>query len=48
MSREDYESLIETLELSFEPGFVKSIRQADQEIKQGKVYSMKDVFGKEC
>ncbi len=45
MSEEDYESLIETLELLAMPGMLKSIRQAQKEIKEGKTYSMKEVFG---
>ena len=45
LSQEEYESLIETLELLSLPGMAKSIRQAKKEIKQGKTYSMKEVFG---
>ncbi len=45
LSQEDYDSLIETLELCSDPGFVKSVKKADQEIKDGKTYSMDDVFG---
>ena len=45
LSKEDYEGLLETLELLSLPGMNKSIKQADKEIKQGKVYSMAEVFG---
>ena len=45
LSEEDYESLLETLELLSTPGMVKSIQQAKREIKEGKTYSMKEVFG---
>ena len=45
LSKEDYESLMETLELLSIPGMGKSIKQARQEIKEGEVYSMKEVFG---
>ncbi|MBI4309124.1 MAG: type II toxin-antitoxin system prevent-host-death family antitoxin [Candidatus Omnitrophica bacterium] len=45
LSKEDYEGLLETLELLSIPGMAKSIQRADREIKQGKTYSMKEVFG---
>ena len=45
LSEEDYESLMETLELLSLPGMAKSIRQAKKEIKQKKTYSLKEVFG---
>ncbi len=45
LSKEDYENLLETLELLSTPGFKQSIRQAKKEIKQGKTYSMDEVFG---
>jgi len=37
--------LVETLELLSIPGMAKSINQANKEIKEGKIYSMKEVFG---
>lgn len=46
MSEEDYENLIETLELLSRPGMLKSIRKAKQEIKKGRTYSLEAVFGK--
>ncbi len=45
LSEEDYENLLETLELLSTPGMLKSIKQARKEIKEGKVYTMKEVFG---
>ena len=45
LSEEDYESLLETLELLSTPGMLKSIKQAKKEIKEGKTFSMKEVFG---
>ena len=45
LSEEDYESLLETLELLSLPGLKKSVRQAKKEIKAGKTYSVKEVFG---
>ena len=46
ISQEDYESLIETLEILSIPGMLKSIRKADGDIKAGRVKSLKEVFGK--
>ncbi len=46
LSQEDYESLLETLELLSTPGMLKSIREARQDIKQGRTKSLKEVFGK--
>ena len=45
LSKEDYEGLLETLELLSISGMAKSIKQADKEIKRGETYSMKEVFG---
>ncbi|MBI4064697.1 MAG: type II toxin-antitoxin system Phd/YefM family antitoxin [Elusimicrobia bacterium] len=44
ISEEDYEDLIETLELLSNPGLLKSIRKAKKEIASGKTYSLKKVF----
>ena len=44
LSEEDYEELLETLELLSIPGLLKSVRRADKEIAQGKVRSMEKVF----
>jgi antitoxin YefM len=45
LSQEDYESLIETLELLSTPGLARSIRRARREIERGETYSLEDVFG---
>ena len=45
LSEEDYENLLETLELLSTPGMLKSIRRARRDIKEEKVYTMKEVFG---
>ena len=44
MSEEDYESLIETLQLLSEPGFKESIRKADEEIEKGETLSIEEAF----
>lgn len=44
MSEEDYESLIETLQLLSDPGFKESIRKADKEIEKGETLSIEDAF----
>ena len=44
MSEEDYENLIETLELLSIPDFKKSLHVADREIEKGETYSMDEVF----
>ena len=46
ISKEDYEALLETLELLSEPGMAKSIKQARSDIKAGRTKSLDDVFGK--
>jgi antitoxin YefM len=45
LSKDDYENLLETLEILSTPGLAKSIKAADKEIKSGKTLSMKEVFG---
>ncbi len=47
VSKEDYEGLLETLELLSIPGFKKSLDEGESDIKAGRVYTMKQVFGKE-
>ena len=44
LSEEDYENLIETLELLSIPGFKKNIDKANHEIENGETYSMEEVF----
>lgn len=45
LAQDDYENLIETLELLSIRGLKKSIEKSKKEIKAGKTYSMKEVFG---
>ena len=44
ISENDYENLIETLELLSIRGFKKSIQEADMEIDKGETYSIDEVF----
>lgn len=44
MSEEDYDNLIETLELLSIPGLKESLEEADREIKKGKTYSVDEIF----
>lgn len=46
ISQEDYENLLETLELLSMPGTVKSIKEARADIKAGRTKSLKEVFGR--
>ena len=46
ISEEDYESLLETLELLSTPGLAQSIAKARKEIESGETYSLEEVFGK--
>ena len=45
LSEEDYEGLLETLELLSLPGMRKSIREAKADIRAGRTKSLKDIFG---
>ena len=45
ISEEDYEGLLETLELLSAPGMRKSIREAKADIKAGRTKSLKEIFG---
>ena len=45
ISEEDYEGLLETLELLSVPGMRKSIREAKADIKAGRTKSLKEIFG---
>ncbi|MGH8248690.1 MAG: type II toxin-antitoxin system Phd/YefM family antitoxin [Gammaproteobacteria bacterium] len=45
LSEEDYEGLLETLELLSVPGMRRSIREAKADIRAGRTKSLKDVFG---
>ena len=44
ISEEDYENLLETLHLLSIPGLKESIGEADEEIAQGKTYSVEESF----
>ncbi len=46
MSKEDYESLLETIELMSIPEMRESIRRAKEDIKAGRTKSMKEIFGR--
>ncbi len=45
MSEEDYESLIESLELLSIPGFRKSMKRSVRQMAKGETLSFKEVFG---
>jgi antitoxin YefM len=45
MAEEDYESLLETLELLSIPGFRASIRRSVRQAKAGQTVSMAELFG---
>lgn len=45
LSEEDYEGLVETLELLSVPGSYESVKEADKQIHEGPTYSIEDVFG---
>ena len=45
VSEEDYEGLLETLELLSMPGMRKSIQEARADIRAGRTKSLKEVFG---
>ena len=47
MSMDDYEGWIETLEIMSDPEAVKDIKQAEKDIKEGRVYDFEEVFGEE-
>jgi antitoxin YefM len=46
ISEEEYESLVETIELLSIPGFRASIRRSLRDLKEGRSRSMDEVFGK--
>jgi prevent-host-death family protein len=45
MSMDDYEGWLETLEIMSDPEAVKDIKQAEKDIKEGRVYDFEEVFG---
>lgn len=46
LSEEDYEGLLETLELLSTPGMARSLREAMADIRAGRTKSLKEVFGR--
>jgi antitoxin YefM len=45
LSEEEYDNLIETLELLSIPGILKSLNRSVDQMNDGETYSMDDVFG---
>ncbi len=46
ISEAEYDSLVETIELLSIPGFRASIRRSLRDLKEGRSYSLDEVFGK--
>lgn len=44
IDEDDYESLLETAELSSDAAFIKSIKKADEQIAAGEVYEFDEIF----
>jgi len=44
MAEDDYEGLLETLELLSVPGMLDSVREAEEDIAAGRVVDAEDVF----
>lgn len=45
LSREDYESLVETLELLSVPGFSEGLKEAEMDIAAGRTVSLDEALG---
>ena len=45
LSEEEYDNLVETLELLSIPGFLKNLKRSVDQMNNGETYSMDDVFG---
>jgi len=45
LSKEDYEGLLETLELLSVPGFRESIQKSQQQIADGETFSLDEILG---
>lgn len=45
MSEDEYNGLMETMYLESIPGFKESLKEAQEEIKKGKVHTFEEVFG---
>jgi len=46
ISEEDYESILETVELMSEPGLLESLKESEKQIARGEVFTHEEVFGK--
>lgn len=46
MAEDDYESMIETMELLSTPGFRQSLKRSVEQMRKGETVSFDDVFGK--
>jgi len=44
INENDYEELLETIELLSSPGFIKKLKKSEQEIKKGDVHSFEEIF----
>lgn len=47
MAEDDYDSLLETLELLSTPGFRKSLQRSVQQMRKGQTVSFDEVFGEQ-
>lgn len=45
MSEDDYESMVETMELLSTPGFRKSLKRSVSQMNKGDTLSLEEVFG---
>ena len=45
LSEEEYDNLVETLELQAIPGLLKSLNRSVNQMNDGETYSMDEVFG---
>ncbi|MBI5787902.1 MAG: type II toxin-antitoxin system Phd/YefM family antitoxin [Candidatus Schekmanbacteria bacterium] len=48
LSKEEFESLQETLELLSIPGFRESLAKSVKQMEKGETYTMEEVFGKQA
>jgi antitoxin YefM len=47
MAEDDYDSLLETMELLSTPGFRKSLQRSVQQMRKGETISFDEVFGEQ-
>jgi len=45
ISKDEYDSLLETLELLSDPTMLKGIQEAEQDITNGQTFTIEEVFG---